>query len=110
MSEMKGCPFCGSKKSAVHLSVDARWHWVECGNCGARGPEVRVMMDVVGEWNRRADYEPLVQAPPDKLAERMKASALNLHDAVGGSAPKADVADAGPTPFAGRNKGVNRGA
>lgn len=112
MSNLKNCPFCGSRNVAIHLSADARWHWVECGGCGARGPEVRVLMDVAGEWNRRADFEPMVIAPPDKLTERMKACAINPDSVpkIGfeRSGLKAGGVDAGPTPFAGRNKGVSR--
>lgn len=53
MSELKPCPFCGSKD--VGFNENAYAIWVECCNCWCRTDE-EFSVDTAREvWNRRAD-------------------------------------------------------
>lgn len=39
---LRPCPFCGSDQAAFTLGEAAgKWAAVECGACGAKGPDVR---------------------------------------------------------------------
>jgi Lar family restriction alleviation protein len=64
MSEPLPCPFCGAFGDDLHTAtVDGggKWGLIECGSCGARGPDVRTGYedapmwrdDAIAEWNRR---------------------------------------------------------
>lgn len=60
------CPFCGTKKH-LHYSLDRsqgeKYGYVECSNCGAKGPDVRTNYKnsdnepwhkhALSEWNGR---------------------------------------------------------
>lgn len=61
------CPFCGKcfvdpLKPSYGTDGSGKWGFIECGQCGARGPEVRTGYEpfpdwrdeAVKEWNRRA--------------------------------------------------------
>lgn len=72
MSELKPCPFCGSREIFVVEGSTFRWRTGECNRCGARCGEVRIrtvdplptrdeIRDlVVEEWNKRYDPNPTV--------------------------------------------------
>ena len=64
MSDKKPCPFCGDTCASCQ-ATGAKWGAVVCGNCGARGPEVRTGYDIsenapwhdqaYKEWNTRSE-------------------------------------------------------
>lgn len=53
MTELKPCPFCGSKKVRVVTSITAGY--VLCDECDAEGPLARLATgeSPVDLWNRR---------------------------------------------------------
>ncbi|WP_407080602.1 Lar family restriction alleviation protein [Enterobacter roggenkampii] len=56
MSELKRCPFCGSKDLRIgHVGRD--WNSVTCRYCGGEGPEELGREDAISSWNRRAGDE-----------------------------------------------------
>lgn len=56
MSELKPCPFCGSKDLRIsHVGRD--WNSVICRDCGGEGPEELGREDAISSWNRRAGDE-----------------------------------------------------
>jgi Lar family restriction alleviation protein len=73
---VRPCPFCGS--ADVLLTHDAaRWPVVQCQDCGANGPSIKLSQDeAVAQWNAR----------PGVAAEResIKARLLNMDDAAAG--------------------------
>lgn len=52
------CPFCGS--DAVELKVEPTTKYIECDQCGARGPSFNVNLEqIAARWNMRyEDYRP----------------------------------------------------
>lgn len=67
IDEIKPCPFCGSSlrpQTLMDQEQGMKWGYAYCGECGARGPEVRTQYDAgtlapwraeaIAEWNRRA--------------------------------------------------------
>lgn len=50
------CPFCGASAAQVVEGDTFRWRMVQCGACGARGPEVRIdtLADNQGDAERDA--------------------------------------------------------
>jgi Lar family restriction alleviation protein len=61
---VKPCPFCGDVKTLRTIAdpnQGGKWGYIECGICGARGPEMRTgYLDpkhwrhrAIDEWNRR---------------------------------------------------------
>ena len=62
MSELKPCPFCGTKDTVIVLennSEDGRYVTVICnwlkGGCGADGGQRLTKKDAVDAWNKRVD-------------------------------------------------------
>ena len=58
------CPFCNGKNISVVEGTTFRWRHVNCDECGANGPEVRIQ--TVGEgtkeqWEERAIELAIVQ-------------------------------------------------
>ena len=62
MSEALSCPFCGKNNPKFESEYGgAKWGRIECGNCGAQGPDVRTEYKssshwgpaAIAEWNRR---------------------------------------------------------
>jgi Lar family restriction alleviation protein len=62
--EPKPCPFCGSSAEYIKPVTDTpagKWGYMECGNCGARGPDVRTGYrppdhwedEAIVQWNQR---------------------------------------------------------
>lgn len=62
--EMLPCPFCGGTYGAIFVMTQGnKWGQVECGECGASGPDVRTDYDdsdnaewhenAIQEWNKR---------------------------------------------------------
>ena len=51
MTELKPCPFCGSKNVADMNG------WVQCLNCNATGPDNFDHLRAIEAWNRRAGEE-----------------------------------------------------
>jgi Lar family restriction alleviation protein len=50
---MAVCPFCKSANVCPDkIDVDGQW-FVECGACGARGPERKTVAQAIGSWNDR---------------------------------------------------------
>lgn len=63
MSDLKPCPFCGGVAgfSLGKMGDGTDWHYVECIECEAAGPEVKyadhnisVKEALVEAWNTRA--------------------------------------------------------
>ena len=59
---LQTCPFCGDKKQltdeAMYPRVAGRpKHWVNCGACGATGPERDDLHDAEHAWNDRAPVQ-----------------------------------------------------
>lgn len=58
MSEQKACPFCKMDKlyTADEWKTDSydKQHFVECGNCGARGPLADTLDEAWRLWNTRS--------------------------------------------------------
>ncbi len=64
MTELKPCPFCGSNQLRTPMNVSIRNSKVEmkpthvsCMECGADGPPITYVDDVVKAWNKRIDKE-----------------------------------------------------
>ena len=52
MSELKPCPFCGSKD--ISLDPDSRFgFWAQCGDCSAAGPFQHLKHEAIEAWNER---------------------------------------------------------
>jgi hypothetical protein len=53
MAELKPCPFCGG---APKEKLSNGWMWIECRDCGAKGPAERFGHggNHDGAWNKRA--------------------------------------------------------
>ena len=56
MSELKPCPFCGSKR--VNVAEIAGNFFAVCGNCGAEGKQMATISDAIVMWNNRAGDKP----------------------------------------------------
>ena len=56
MSELKPCPFCGSKR--VNVAEIAGNFFAVCGNCGSQGKQMATISGAVGMWNNRAGDVP----------------------------------------------------
>lgn len=67
-TKLKPCPFCGYAIDDGDVPLFGsnqgfKWGYVECGDCGATGPEVRTNYgdleewgaSAVKEWNHRVD-------------------------------------------------------
>ena len=54
-SELKPCPFCGSKQVEYEKAEDFGGTYVECYNCGVTSPVVANKEKAAAVWNRRAD-------------------------------------------------------
>jgi hypothetical protein len=68
MSLVHACPFCGTKEPDLDFKTDQgsgrprKWGFIECRQCGCRGPEVHGHYwdceawegKAIGEWNKRA--------------------------------------------------------
>jgi Lar family restriction alleviation protein len=61
MSELKPCPFCGSKEVGVVETAYGNYanifYFAHCSDCGARTKSFRDGDDAEEAWNRRADKE-----------------------------------------------------
>jgi Lar family restriction alleviation protein len=71
---LKPCPFCGGEaEHSVGKTGDGKpWHYVECVECGASGPNspyadhnIAVVQFRAEAWNTRVD----LATPPDPLAD-----------------------------------------
>ena len=52
MTELKPCPFCGSKK--IQDNYDWGYFWVECKDCKCKGPDsFEDYEKALQKWNRR---------------------------------------------------------
>lgn len=67
--DAKPCPFCGESSITVVDGATTRWRQVECGTCGARGPDIcsgatpecgdeNADTDAIAAWNERATASP----------------------------------------------------
>lgn len=58
MSELRECPFCQSTdldQMTERGLIKNYKHWIECLNCGIRGPEDKEnMKGAIESWNYRA--------------------------------------------------------
>ncbi len=52
MTELKPCPFCGSKE--VEMQGNSHHSWVVCDNCSTEGPVAPSQDEAVERWNERA--------------------------------------------------------
>lgn len=56
MTKLKPCPFCGHiAKSSDAVQSDIGQWWVECKDCGARGPVIPWELDAIMAWNKRKE-------------------------------------------------------
>ena len=53
-TELKPCPFCGGPAVLVRDEPTEGFCFVECGWCGAHGPNTDEQ-HAIADWNRRAD-------------------------------------------------------
>lgn len=69
---LKACPFCGGEGQIKWADGGSAMNWVQCQNCGAKGPWARLGHDGSGvrNWNIRAD-----------LLAKTEANAAKRHDA-----------------------------
>ena len=51
MTELKPCPFCGSKNVDVTKIGPEDW-WLQCRGCGATGPIGESEEETIKLWNR----------------------------------------------------------
>jgi len=56
----KPCPFCDSLDVETHdTGEENQWvkmmNFVECNNCGARGPEEKKLTVAIDRWNKRLE-------------------------------------------------------
>jgi len=55
------CPFCGAAGASLQAQFEnqvrrGKWGFIECIDCGAKGPDVRTEYDDIPKWfNRAAD-------------------------------------------------------
>ena len=131
VSEMKECPFCGTRGATVQTDATGgyagRWEWGECGNCGARGPEERINTEKPSfyarqGWNKRKEQIPTNDGGASPISTARTPMTLPHHlmscpmcggaqHINGAPCPAAAVrADSheGPHAFRGRNSGVDR--
>lgn len=55
MSELKPCPFStGKPHDLMIMSSGQARMWMECMQCGARGPMAGTRAEAIAAWNRRA--------------------------------------------------------
>lgn len=57
MMDALPCPFCGFQRVEVVLGEGFRWRRVQCQECGALGPEVRIQTLGAGDreaWGAKA--------------------------------------------------------
>jgi len=56
MSDIKNCPFCGSKPELDYKNYWGEWIWeIRCLNCGCKTDAFDVMDECVEVWNMRVD-------------------------------------------------------
>ena len=63
MTDIKPCPFCGETSCFVFAALHRKWGNVECGRCGATGPQVHTNYepstvwqdDATSAWNQRKE-------------------------------------------------------
>ncbi len=65
---LRACPFCGDKKQLTDEAMFPRVagspkHWVNCGACGATGPEKDDLHEAEHAWNARDCDTLRTQAP-----------------------------------------------
>ena len=53
-TELKPCPFCGSKGEALYSNGGPTTYQVRCGECTAEGPWRYSRKGAFAAWNRRA--------------------------------------------------------
>jgi hypothetical protein len=55
--DLKSCPFCGSLNLS-DADDDKRFEWIECSDCGARGPKTTLWPQAAkGFWNTRTQVQ-----------------------------------------------------
>jgi len=64
MTEIKPCPFPSCGSGSVALGFDLDGYYVECDECGARGPYSRDKIEAVELWNQA-----IRPARPERTAE-----------------------------------------
>lgn len=60
MTELKPCPFCGSKNTAcsfytTHTEGMEDHYYIGCKNCGANGSRGKSEEEAIEAWNRRVN-------------------------------------------------------
>ena len=73
------CPFCGHDRGEIHHNPKTILHpayWVECGYCGASGPETD-RGDHVEQWNNQPLRQQLAEC---QAREKVRISALKSAD------------------------------
>lgn len=59
-SELKPCPFCGSKKIFINHENETKdmpeWYLIYCGNCDANTGKHRDLNSVLNSWNTRHKF------------------------------------------------------
>lgn len=53
-TKLEPCPFCGNQKTISEIKDDGYTIQVQCGICGAIGPQYNRRGGAIEAWNRRA--------------------------------------------------------
>ncbi len=69
MSDELKCLFCGESGDEIHHEHSGALRWIECGECGARGPEASTEIEATELWNTRA-----VDAENERLRKALEAA------------------------------------
>ena len=69
MSELKPCPFCGSKRAVRHGVISTSQVYVQCMDCGARTHKFGGSEKAIEAWNSRAS-EKIIPTPCTNVEEQ----------------------------------------
>ena len=47
---MNDCPFCRSSELSIEKCIEM--HWIDCHQCGAKGPDGRGSTEAIRLWNQ----------------------------------------------------------